>query len=57
MFKYASLIRENGERLRWLDTVVSGKDAAFGSFEVAFAADTLECKQVTPRNSSPHQGN
>lgn len=47
LIKYASLIRENEERLRWLDTVVTGKDSAFGGFEVGFVADNFECRTIT----------
>lgn len=48
LLKYASLIRENQERLRWLDTVVTGKDSTVGGFEVGFAADNFECEAESP---------
>lgn len=51
LIKYASLIRENQERLRWLDTVVTGKDSVFGGFEADFVADNLECTAIASHRS------
>lgn len=44
MTRFAALVRENKERLHWLDAIVTGKDSTFGGFEIGFVADTFDCK-------------
>lgn len=44
MTKFAALVRENKERLHWLDAVLTGKDSTIGGFEVGFVADAFDCK-------------
>lgn len=44
MTKFAALVRENKERLHWLDAILTGKDSTFGGFEISFVADTFDCK-------------
>ncbi|KAI1747965.1 aldehyde dehydrogenase [Xylaria castorea] len=39
LIKYGDLIRQNKQRLHWLEGVLVGKDAGFCAFEVDFAAE------------------
>lgn len=43
LVKYGDLIRQNKERLHWLEAVLVGKDVGFCNFEVEFAADLFTC--------------
>lgn len=44
LVKYGNLIRQNREQLRWLEAVLTGKDAGFCGFEISAAADLFICK-------------
>lgn len=46
MTKFAALVRENKERLHWLDAVLTGKDSTFGEFEIGFVADAFDCRTI-----------
>lgn len=43
LLEFASLLKENQERLHWLEAVLVGKDFGFSMFECALAADVITC--------------
>ena len=43
LLKYGTLIRENLERLRWLEAVSVGKDYVISTSELNLTADTFVC--------------
>lgn len=43
LLKFASLLKENQERLHWLEAVLVGKDMGFSMFECGLAVDVITC--------------
>ena len=46
LLKFASLLKENQERLHWLEAVLVGKDFGFSMFECALAAEVITCTGI-----------